>query len=217
VIRVQFERLLAMSQQPFISIPLDIPNLRVLQTDLTKAGEFILTVESTLESTTCRHCRRTITEQHGSDQARLLRHLPILGRPVYLCMRPKRFRCPFCDDHPTTTYLSCGRNRDPPRGWIVHRIKRINTRCNALSAFPWSILQVRALWVPLMGTGVADLPAVQSFESILRAIAEWQPPDDEQESSILIVIYKEKELPRNQVLDSLNRVLPSQFVVEPIT
>src|SRR6266511_4259318 len=92
-----------MPQQPFISIPLDIPDLRVLQTDLTKAGEFILTVESTLESTTCRHCGRTITEQYGTDQARLLRHLPILGRPVYLRIRPKRFRCPFCDEHPTTT------------------------------------------------------------------------------------------------------------------
>jgi transposase len=32
-----------------------------------------------------------------------LRHLPILGRVVYLRIRPKRFRCPYCDDHPTTT------------------------------------------------------------------------------------------------------------------
>ena len=92
-----------MPKQPFISIPLDIPDVQVLQTDLTKAGEFILTVESTLNSTTCRRCGRTITEPHGTDQARLLRHLPILGRPVYLRIRPKRFRCPFCDDHPTTT------------------------------------------------------------------------------------------------------------------
>ena len=92
-----------MPKQPFISIPLDIPDVRVLQTDLTQADEFILTVESTLTSTSCRRCGRTITEQHGEDRPRLLRHLPILGRPVYLRIRPKRFRCPFCDDHPTTT------------------------------------------------------------------------------------------------------------------
>src|SRR6266487_2780684 len=92
-----------MPKPPFISIPLDIPDLRVLQTDLTQANEFILTVESTLTSTSCRRCGRTITEPHGTDQPRLLRHLPILGRPVYLRIRPKRFRCPFCDDHPTTT------------------------------------------------------------------------------------------------------------------
>ena len=92
-----------MPKQPFISIPLDIPDVRVLQTDLTQADEFILTVESTLTSTICRRCGRTITDQHGEDRPRLLRHLPILGRAVYLRIRPKRFRCPYCDDHPTTT------------------------------------------------------------------------------------------------------------------
>ena len=92
-----------MPKQPFISIPLDIPDVRVLQTDLTQANEFILTVESTLTTTTCRRCGRTLTEQHGEDRSRLLRHLPILGRVVYLRIRPKRFRCPYCDDHPTTT------------------------------------------------------------------------------------------------------------------
>jgi len=92
-----------MPHQPFISIPLDIEDVRVLQTDLTAAGEFILTVESTLTTSTCHRCGRLISEPHGLDQPRLLRHLPILGRPLYLRIRPKRFRCPFCDDHPTTT------------------------------------------------------------------------------------------------------------------
>ena len=92
-----------MPKQPFISIPLDIPDVRVLQTDLTQADEFILTVESTLSSTSCRRCGRIITDQHGEERPRLLRHLPILGRVVYLRIRPKRFRCPYCDDHPTTT------------------------------------------------------------------------------------------------------------------
>jgi transposase len=92
-----------MPKQPLISIPLDIPDVRVLQTEITKQGEFILTVESTLPSTTCRRCGRTLTERHGLDEPRLLRHLPILGRVVYLRIRPQRFRCPWCDDHPTTT------------------------------------------------------------------------------------------------------------------
>jgi transposase len=91
------------AKQPFISIPLDIPDVRVLQTDLTQNNELILTVESTLTSTTCRRCGRILTEQHGEDRPRLLRHLPILGRPVYLRIRPKRFRCPYCEGHPTTT------------------------------------------------------------------------------------------------------------------
>src|SRR4051794_7992700 len=92
-----------MSKPPLISIPLDIPDVRVLQTELTKDGELILTVESTIAHTTCRRCGRTLTERHGLDEPRLLRHLPILGRVVYLRIRPKRFRCPFCSDHPTST------------------------------------------------------------------------------------------------------------------
>jgi transposase len=92
-----------MPKHPLISIPLDIPDVRVLQTEITKTGELVLTVESTLTSTTCRRCGRTITERHGVDEPRLLRHLPILGRVVYLRIRPKRFRCPGCDNHPTTT------------------------------------------------------------------------------------------------------------------
>jgi transposase len=94
-----------MPKPSFISIPLDIPDLRVLQTELTKNGEFILTVESTLTSTTCRRCGRTIAQRHGTDDPRLLRHLPILGHVVYLRIRPKRFRCPWCEGHPTTTQL----------------------------------------------------------------------------------------------------------------
>ena len=92
-----------MSKHPLISIPLDIPDVRVLQTELTKDGELILTVESTLTTTTCRRCGRTITQRHGLDEPRQLRHLPILGRIVYLRIRPKRFQCPWCDGHPTTT------------------------------------------------------------------------------------------------------------------
>ena len=94
-----------MPKPSFISIPLDIPDVRVLQTELTKHGALILTVESTLPSTTCRRCGRTITERHGTDEPRLLRHLPILSHVVYLRIRPKRLRCSWCEGQPTTTQL----------------------------------------------------------------------------------------------------------------
>src|SRR5690349_4938806 len=92
-----------MSKHPLISIPLDIPDVRVLQTELTKEGELILTVESTLSSTTCRRCGRIISERHGVDEPRLLRHLPSFSRVVYVRIRPKRFRCSWCEGQPTTT------------------------------------------------------------------------------------------------------------------
>ena len=65
-----------MPEQPLLSIPLDIANVRILQTDVTKSGEFIITVESTLSRTICRRCGRTLSEQHGVERPRLLRHLP---------------------------------------------------------------------------------------------------------------------------------------------
>jgi hypothetical protein len=60
VIRSSSEGWYPMPKHPPISIPLDIPDARVLQTELTKDGEFILTVESTLTSTICRRCGRVV-------------------------------------------------------------------------------------------------------------------------------------------------------------
>ena len=86
-----------------ITIPLDIPDVQVLNVEQYERGDCTITVESTLEGTRCRQCGREITDLHGVDEAITLRHLPILGRPVYLRLRPKRYRCPYCDEGPTTT------------------------------------------------------------------------------------------------------------------
>lgn len=142
-----------MAKQPFISIPLDIADVRVLQTDLTQAGELILTVESTLEGATCRRCGRTITELHGTDKSRLLRHLPILGRPVYLRIHPKRFRCPFCDDHPTTTQQL---------DW--YDPQALHTRAYE-----------RHLIVQLIGSTISDVSAKEdvSYDAVLGILDRW--------------------------------------------
>src|SRR3982751_3292423 len=92
-----------MTEQPTISIPLDLPDVRVLRTQVLSPQLVLIEVESTLTSTTCRRCGRTLSDVHGFDQPIQLRHLPILGAAVSIRLRPKRFRCPYCDDHPTTT------------------------------------------------------------------------------------------------------------------
>jgi len=92
-----------MPEHPTIAIPLDLPDVRVLRTTVTANREVIIAVESTLTTTTCRRCGQTIDATYGEDRPIRLRHLPILGAAVYVEIRPKRFRCPFCDDHPTTT------------------------------------------------------------------------------------------------------------------
>ncbi|MEO0708436.1 MAG: helix-turn-helix domain-containing protein, partial [Cyanobacteria bacterium J06649_5] len=40
---------------------------------------------------------------HGFDSALRLRHLPLFEVPVFIELRPKRYRCKFCEGKPTTT------------------------------------------------------------------------------------------------------------------
>jgi transposase len=94
-----------MAHHPRMTIPLDIPDVRVLRTEQTKVGEYIVTVESTMTTTPCRRCGRILTDLHGLDDPRQLRHLAIFGGPVSIQIRPKRFRCWHGDGHPTTTQL----------------------------------------------------------------------------------------------------------------
>lgn len=92
-----------MSKPPSIAIPLDLPDVTVLRTEITPRRELIIGVESMQPTATCHQCGRTIDSFYGYDRPIRLRHLPILGMVVFIEIRPKRFRCPFCDDHPTTT------------------------------------------------------------------------------------------------------------------
>ena len=86
-----------------ITIPLDIPDVNVLQTEINDNGEIVVTVESTIEGTKCRQCGGEIKQGHGLDEPVTLRHLPILGRPTYIRLRPQRYRCESCANRPTTT------------------------------------------------------------------------------------------------------------------
>lgn len=86
-----------------ITIPLDIPDVRVLQTALGEHGELIITIASTKDGTRCRKCGKWIRKMHGQDDWVTLRHLPVFGRPSYLRYRPKRYQCQECAGHPTTT------------------------------------------------------------------------------------------------------------------
>ncbi len=86
-----------------ITIALDIPDVRVLQTTLSEHGEIIVAIESTKVGPSCRKCGKWITKLHGRDEWVTLRHLPALGRPTYLRYRPKRYQCQECTGQPTTT------------------------------------------------------------------------------------------------------------------
>lgn len=87
---------------PVIEFPLDLPDVRIVETDLSEPA-ITIRVESTRSGTRCRQCGAEIEDFHGYGERLRLRHLPILGRAVFIELRPRRYRCPFCDDHPTTT------------------------------------------------------------------------------------------------------------------
>jgi transposase len=87
----------------FIQVPLNLPDVRILSTQRTEQGHWLIRVESTLEGAQCRSCGREIRDFHGWDAAVRLRHLPLFDVPVFVEIRPKRYRCPYCAGNPTTT------------------------------------------------------------------------------------------------------------------
>jgi len=97
-----------------VTVPLDIPDVRVLKTEINKVGELIITIESAKEGTLCRQCGREIRKRHGYDEWVIIRHLPVFGRPSYLRYRPRRYQCMECEGHPTTTQCLDWRERNSP-------------------------------------------------------------------------------------------------------
>lgn len=79
---------------------LDIPDVKVLEVDLI-GDEVHIGVESTQTGTRCRSCGKQLTKPCGRE--RVLRHLPVFGRPTFIHIRPLRFACPHCREAPTMT------------------------------------------------------------------------------------------------------------------
>jgi len=86
-----------------VTVPLDIPDVRVLKTEINPRGELIISIESTKPGATCHRCGGWIDKFHGHDNWVSVRHLPVFGRPTYLRYRPRRYQCLECEEHPTTT------------------------------------------------------------------------------------------------------------------
>jgi len=88
-----------------IQVPLDIPDVDVLRTEVNPAGELLIWVESRVKTTACGLCGRQIPCTFGHGQAVRLRHLAVLGLETYICLRPRRARCLSCETEPTTTQV----------------------------------------------------------------------------------------------------------------
>ena len=88
-----------------LKIPLDIPEVEILATEITDDGRIIVQVESTLETTRCGICGQEIACRYGHGQERTLRHLPVLNMTTYIKIRPQRGQCRDCEYEPTTTQV----------------------------------------------------------------------------------------------------------------
>jgi transposase len=120
-----------------ITIPLDIPDVRVLHTSVSEHGEIIITIESTKAGTQCRKCGKWITKLHGRDEWVTIRHLPAFGRPTYLRYRPNRYQCQDCEGHPTTTQGLEWRDRNSPNSFTYDNhilLQLVNSTVEDVSA-----------------------------------------------------------------------------------
>jgi transposase len=88
-----------------ITIPLDIPDVEVLSTEITDENQVYIRVESTQKTTGCGVCRGQIACTFGHGQEIRLRHLPVFGLETYILIRPKRGQCLACYHDPTTTQM----------------------------------------------------------------------------------------------------------------
>jgi len=88
-----------------LRLPLDIPNVEVLDTEITTDSKVIIQVESTVETITCGICDQEIGCNYGHGQEIELRHLSVLGMETYLRIRPRRGQCQACLYEPTTTQV----------------------------------------------------------------------------------------------------------------
>ena len=88
-----------------LRLPLDIPDVEVLGTEITTNDRVIIQVESQIETTKCGICEQEIGCNYGHGQEIELRHLSVLGMETYIRIRPRRGQCQDCLYEPTTTQV----------------------------------------------------------------------------------------------------------------
>jgi transposase len=157
-----------------IQFPLDLADVEVWKTEVTAAGHLLISVESPVEGTRCRRCGGEMREPHGPDRPLRRRHLPVLERPVYIEIRPKRYRCPYCPDHPTPTQRCSGYEPNSPhtrafeqqvlRSLLTSTVSDVSRKRGLGEEAGEGILNrhVRESvdWAPLKALGVLGLDAI---------------------------------------------------------
>jgi transposase len=145
-----------------IQVPLHWPDVRVLSTQRTEQGHWRIRVESTLEGVQCRRCGREIRARHGVDSPVRLRYLPLFAVPVFIEIRPKRYRCPYGSGNPTTTQRC---------EWYAPRSP------NTQAYEPWALrLLIHATVADAARTlGVSEETIDGSLDRWIARVVDWGP------------------------------------------
>jgi len=83
--------------------PLDIKSLEIISQHIDFKGNIVINVESKCAGTTCHKCGKHATKRYGHGAVIDIRHTSVFDMPVILRIKPVRYQCEHCDDHPTTT------------------------------------------------------------------------------------------------------------------
>ena len=81
---------------------LNIPGIRVLSVKYDE-NRLECQIESRQGYSMCHKCGQKATEFHEHEKELELRYLPLCGQHVILRLRPKRYRCLYCEGVVTTT------------------------------------------------------------------------------------------------------------------
>jgi transposase len=81
---------------------LNISGIRVLSVKYDE-NRIECQIESTQGYSLCHKCGQKATEFHEHEKELELHHLPLCGQQVILRLRPKRYRCRYCEGVVTTT------------------------------------------------------------------------------------------------------------------
>ena len=82
---------------------LGLNDIKIITIETNHKNEIEIKIESALKGTHCHKCGREITKPYGYDRPLRLRHLSLLGSPVYILVKLPRYQCDHCEKHPKTT------------------------------------------------------------------------------------------------------------------
>ena len=86
------------------SIELGLNHIKIKSIKIDKFGDYHIYASCMATKTVCHKCGKTISNVHGHCKETVIEHLPIFDQRVFIHVKWPRFKCPYCDNNPTTSF-----------------------------------------------------------------------------------------------------------------